>query len=273
MLDHSHDRQVDGLPAETGYTGIGNVLPGNVPGSIEIGVDLIATRQTQEKRLCRSVAPVHEAAPRTPLAGMPGIDGINPAASFFGLVDRELPKLAVAPAVMPPPLATTLLPGAAADVGQVLKHDHAARLRALNDAFAQNVVAILPKPCLTPGHLPEVAFGRPAAFGLKTATKPEIPLFNLLPASLSQELTVGQSGGSVDAEIDTDGPAGGGDLRRVDGQDNVKPPARGALDQVGTVEACRPVQPPLGLGWTRNGNLIRPATVDRPTIPFSGSMR
>lgn len=247
VLAHSHDRQVDRLPAETGYTGIGKGLPGDVPGRVEIGVDLIAARQAQEKRPCRSVAPVHRSAPRTPLAGMPGIDGFNAGANLFGLVGREGSKLGVAPAVMPPPLASPLLPGAAADVGQVLEHNHAARLRALNDASTQNVVAIPPKPCLPPGHRPEMALGRPAAFGLKTATKPEVPLFNLLPAPLSQELTAGQSGGSVDAEIDPEGPTGGGDLRRVDGQDDVEPPARGAPDQVSTVEACRPVQPPPGL--------------------------
>ena len=248
MLDQSHDRHVDRVPAETGYTGIGKVLPFDVPGSVEIGVDLIAARQTQKKRLRGSVLPVDETAPGTPLTGLPGIDGFNTGTNLFGLVGREGPKLGIAPAVMPPPLFAATLFGAAADMGQVLDHDHAARLHVLNDAFAQNVVAILPKPCLPPSHLLKMAFGGSAAFGLKLATKPEVPFFNLLPSPLPQELPVGQNGGSVDAEIDTDGLAGGDDLRWIDSQNDIEPPAGRAMDKIGTVEARCPVEPPLRVG-------------------------
>jgi hypothetical protein len=142
------------VPAETGYTGIGKVLPFDVPGSIQVRIDLIATRQAEEERLCRSVPPVLEAAPRASLTGMPGIDGFHPGTNFFGLVRREGPKLGIAPAVMPSPLLAAPLLSATADAGQIFEDYNAARLHVLNDAFAQNVIAILPKPCLPTSHLP-----------------------------------------------------------------------------------------------------------------------
>jgi len=78
------------------------------------------------------------------LAHLTGIGGFNTGADFFDLAGREMSKLAMATAVVPTLLATPLLPGATADVGQV--HDHAARLHARNDALAQDLVAIVARP-------------------------------------------------------------------------------------------------------------------------------
>ena len=248
MLDHPHDRLVDVQPAETGYTGIGMVLPFNVPSSVKICIDLIPAGTTHEERLCRSIPLVHEAASRAPLAGMSRVNGLHAGTNLFGLVCYKGPKLGITPTMVPSPLTTTTLFGAAANVGQIFNDNYAARLRVLNDALAQNVVAILPKPCLSPSHLFKMAFSRLAAFGLKITTKPEVPLFYLLPSPLSEELPVGQNGGSVDAEIDTDGLAGGDDLRWIDSQNDIEPPAGRAMDKIGTVEARCPVEPPLRVG-------------------------
>lgn len=50
MLDHPHDRLVDVQPAETGYTGIGMVLPFNVPSSVEKRV--YAIKFSGQKNTC-----------------------------------------------------------------------------------------------------------------------------------------------------------------------------------------------------------------------------
>lgn len=247
MPTQFHDRQVDGLPADPRHARIGKVLPFDVSGSIQVRVDLESAGQAQENRLGQPVAPMHEPAPGTPLAGLSRIDGKDGGANFLGLVGREGPKLGVAPTMMPSPLLAATLLGAGTNAREVLEDDYAARFHALDDALAQNVVAILPKPCLTPGDLLEMPLGASAAFGLELATKAEVPLFNLLPAPLSQELPVGQDGGSVDAEIDADDLAGRQYLRRVDGDDDVEPPTGRTAHKVGVVEAGRPVEPALGV--------------------------
>ena len=271
MLDHPHDRLVDVQPAETGYTGIGMVLPFNVPSSVKICIDLIPAGTTHEERLCRSIPLVHEAASRAPLAGMSRVNGLHAGTNLFGLVCYKGPKLGITPTMVPSPLTTTTLFGAAANVGQIFNDNYAARLRVLNDALAQNVVAILPKPCLSPSHLFKMAFSRLAAFGLKITTKPEVPLFYLLPSPLSEELPVGQNGGSVNAEIDSDGFSRSGDFRWINGYHNVEPPARSSLCQVGTVKAYSTIKPPFCLGmdteWKLYAASYRRQTYD-PVLRF-----
>ena len=247
MLSHSYDRHVDRVPAEARHASLGKVLPFDVPGSIEIGVDLIATGKAPEDRLCRPVPLVNKPALGAPLRRVTGIDSFNAGASLFGLVGREGAKLGIAPAMMPSPLLAATLLGSTADICEVFNNDNASRLHVLNDALAQNVVAIFPKPCLpTSDHL-QMTLGRLAAFGLKFATKTEVPFLNLLPTPFPQELPVGQNGRSVDAKVNANGLTGGCDLWRIYGNDDIEPPAGRSAHKVGAVEADRPVKPVLGM--------------------------
>jgi hypothetical protein len=177
MLDHSHDRHVDRVPAEARHASFGKVLPFDVPGSIPIRVNLIAAGQAQENRLSRSIPLMHEAASGAPLRRVTRIDANHFAPDFLCLVGREGSKLPVTPGMMPPALFPAPLLCPAADVGEVFEDNNAARFHALDNPFAQNMVAIFPKPCLPAAYLLQMTLCRLAAFGLKLATKPEVPLF------------------------------------------------------------------------------------------------
>lgn len=248
MLAIPHDRHIDRVPADAGHASFGKVLPDAIPASIKISVNLVSAGQTQKDRLGWPISLMRKATPGTPLTGLPGIDGNDGGTDFLGLVSREGPKLGVTPAMVPPPLLAASLLGPSTDAREVFEDDDAARFHALNDPLAQNVVTVPPKPCLTAAHLLQMALGRLAAFGLKTATKAEVPFFNLLPAALSEELPVGQNGGSVDAEINADDLTGRRNLGSVNGNDDVEPPAGRMMDKISAVETGRPVEPATGVG-------------------------
>jgi hypothetical protein len=247
MLDHSHDRHVDRVPAEARHASFGKVLPFDVPGSIPIRVNLIAAGQAQENRLSRSIPLMHEAASGAPLRRVTRIDANHFAPDFLCLVGREGSKLPVTPGMMPPALFPAPLLCPAADVGEVFEDNNAARFHALDNPFAQNMVAIFPKPCLPAAYLLQMTLCRLAAFGLKLATKPEVPLFNLLPSFLSKKDAVGQDGGSVDAEIDADDMTGRCNLGSINGDYDVEPPTRGPTHKVCAVEAGSPVKPAFAM--------------------------
>jgi hypothetical protein len=247
MFTLPHDRHVDRVPADARHASFGKVLPFDIARSVKISVNLIATGEASENRLCWPVPLVNKPAFGTPLRRVTGINSNHARASLFGLVGCEGPKLSITPSVVPSPLFAATLLSASADIREVFNDDNASRLHALNDTLAQNVVAIFPKPCLPPSHLLKMAFSGLAAFGLKLATKTEVPFFNLLPSPLPKELPVGQNGGSVDAKINANGFTGGCYLWRVYSNNDIEPPTGRAAHKVGTVKAGRPVKPSLGM--------------------------
>ena len=247
IITHRDDRHVDRVPAKTGYTGIGEVFPFYVPSSVEISVEFKPTALAQENRLCGSVPPVRISAARASLASMPRIYGLYFRACIFSFVGNKAAKLIKTPRVVAASLPPSALFSAATNVSQVFNDDDAARFHGLNDALAQNVVAIFPKPCLPSSHLLEMAFCRPAAFGLKTATKTEVPFIDLLPLSFAQESSIGQDCWSVDAEVYANSLASKFDLRRLDCQNNVKPPPARSTNKVCAVKPLRSFKQPTHL--------------------------
>lgn len=247
MFDRSHDRHVDRVPADARHASFGKVLPFDIARSVKISVNLIATGEASENRLCWPVPLVNKPAFGAPLRRMTGINGNHAGAKLFGLVSCEGPKLSITPPVMPSPLFAATLLSASADIREVFNDDNTSRLNALNDTRTQNVVAIFPKPCLPPSHLFKMAFSGLAAFGLKLATKTEVPFFNLFPSPFSKELPVGQNGGSINAKINANGLTGGCYLWRVYSNNDIEPPTGRSAHKVGAVEVGCPIEPVLGV--------------------------
>jgi hypothetical protein len=135
------------------------VFPGDIPGTVKVGVDLVSARLATKEGLRRAVAPMHMSTLAATLAGVPGVDGLHDRADILSFVGGEASKLGIAPTVMPTPLAPPSLLGACADLGQVLDHDHAARPYALDNLFGENVVAIPPKQSLSAAHLFQMTLG------------------------------------------------------------------------------------------------------------------
>jgi hypothetical protein len=242
-----HDRQVDGLPANIGLADAGKVFPDDIPGAVQVGIDLVSALSAPKDGLRRPIAAMHMPTLAATLAGVSGTDGLHDRADGLGFVGDKASKLGIAPPVMATPLAPTSLLGARADLGQVLDHDHATRSRALDNPLGENVVAIPPKQSLSAAHFLQMPLGRFRAFGLEFALEPEIPRFNLLPFSLPEELGVGCNSRPVDAEIDTNNATGRNEFRRLDLNDQMQPPTGRSAQQVGGSKTGSFVDPPPGL--------------------------
>jgi hypothetical protein len=244
------------------------VFPGDLPGTVKVGVDLVSARLAPKEGLRRAVAPMHMSTLAATLAGVPGVDGLHDRADILSFVGGEASKLGIAPTVMPTPLAPPSLLGACADLGQVLDHDHAARPCALDNLFGENVVAIPPKQSLSAAHLFQMPLGRFRAFGLEFALEPEIPRFNLLPFSLPKELGGGCDGWSVDAEVNPDDATGRNEFRRLNVHDGVQPPTRRAAQQVCCNKATGLIEPFLGLTARRKGQFYTTGDGGKPDDSF-----
>ena len=104
------------------------------------------------------------AATRTHLRGVAGVNANHLAPLGFRLVGEKHPELGEAPGVQAAARFPTPLPGAGADVHQVLHHNYGAGLDGIDNTPAQNVVAVAPGAVDLPGQLAEVPFGRAGAF-------------------------------------------------------------------------------------------------------------
>jgi hypothetical protein len=85
-MPFQHDRPVDARPTNSRHAAAGKVLPGHVPGTIQIGVQLETAFPADKSGLSLAVAAIHEATPRASLTGVAGIDPDNLAASLLSLV-------------------------------------------------------------------------------------------------------------------------------------------------------------------------------------------
>jgi hypothetical protein len=267
-VSNPHDRQADRLPANFGHADAGAVLPGYVPGTVQVSVNLVSALSAPKEGLRRAVAPMHMSTLVATLARVPGIDSLHDGANCFSLVGDETSKLGVAPTREAPTLATAALLGASADLGQVLDHDHTARSCARYDLLGEHMVAIPPKQSLSAAHRFQMALGRFRAFGLEFAPKPEIPRFNLLPFSLPEKTGVGCDGWPVDAEINPNNATGWNKFRWLDVNDEVQPPPRGTSQQVCRGKAGSLVEPPLGLTVRRERQLDPACRGGKPDNPL-----
>jgi hypothetical protein len=104
------------------------------------------------------------AATRTGLGRVTRVYAIDPAPLGLCLVRQERPELGEAPGVQTTTRLSATLFRARADVRQVLHDDHGAGLDGVEDAPAQNVVAVAPEAVDLPGQLAQVPLGRAGAF-------------------------------------------------------------------------------------------------------------
>jgi hypothetical protein len=81
-----HDRHADRVPANVRHADAGKVFPLNVPGTVQVGVDLMAARATPKDGLRQPVTAMHMPPLTATLAGMPGIDGLHDRADSLRLV-------------------------------------------------------------------------------------------------------------------------------------------------------------------------------------------
>src|SRR5579859_175639 len=232
------DRTVDRCPAQNRST-ILDMLDGDVPGRVQIGVQLEPARTTAEDRLGNPTALVSYSTSRAGLRRMTRVDRHHPATCRIGLVCHERTQLGEGPGVQPPTLTAATLPNPGPYVGQVLKHKSGAWSDRLHDPLAEHMVAIPPKPCRLPAQTTQTPFGLDGAFGLELTTQPERALLDGPPMPRAVKHVVRCDRRSIKPEVDAD------DLARVSernvGQcdDRVKPQLGLAKDQVCTIETDR----------------------------------
>ena len=176
----------------------------DVSSSIEIGVDVMTTLTTEKLALGTPVATIGESARIAPLRGVAGIYRDDTAATRLGLVLQEGLELPEAPLMQ----AALAFPSggldAPADVREVLNDNCGSWINTINNAFAQNVVAIPPEPRSAAREASQVALGRLGAVGLQPATQPEGALIYFAPVTPSVELVVRGDGGVCDPKVNAD---------------------------------------------------------------------
>ncbi|MEM4217068.1 MAG: hypothetical protein QXZ09_03510 [Candidatus Methanomethylicaceae archaeon] len=195
------------------------------------------------------------AATGTSLGRVTRVDANNHAPLGFRLVGEERPELGEAPGMQATARFPATLLGAASDARQILHDYHGAGLDGLDDAPAQNVVAVAPEAVDLPGQLAEVPLGRAGAFALKTATEPEVPAFDLLPAAFTEEAVVGADGMASKAHVHPYYRSGWTELDIRKCHDDMEPECPSAPDQVRAVEVCGLVHEAASIGIGDEGDL------------------
>jgi len=187
------------------------------------------------------------AATGTSLGCVTRVDTQNLHPLGFRLVGEKHPELGEAPGVQAAARFPTPLPGAGADVHQVLHHNYGAGLDGIDDTPTQHMVAVAPEAVDLPGQLAEVPLGRAGAFALEAATEPEVPALDLLPAAFAKESVVGTDSRARKAQVHPNDISRRLELHVGDGDDDMQPEPPFAVDQVGAVEADGLVQNALGV--------------------------
>src|SRR5262249_25153522 len=124
---------------------------------------------------------------------------------FLALVGNETCQLRKTPPVEASLRLSLSLLDAAANRRQVLQHNRASCGATLNYPLAQYVVAIPGEAQALAGQFPEMALGRPGAFGLQGALEAKSSLFNLFPTAFAKKSAGGSNSGVCQAQINPDG--------------------------------------------------------------------
>jgi hypothetical protein len=91
--------------------------------------------------------------------------------------------------------------GGLSNVLQVFQGDGRPCGRVLHDAFTQDVIVIFASPKLFPAHRLQMSPGGAGAFGLQLSFHSEGPPLLFFPSPLSQEVTIGGDGGTVQSQV------------------------------------------------------------------------
>ena len=84
------------------------------------------------------------------------------------------------------------------------------------------MVAILAETSASASKLFQMTLGRFGAFRLEIAIKPKIPLVYFLPPAFSKKIRIRGNSRTIDAEIDSQNFPRGGNLRSIDGYNNIE---------------------------------------------------
>ena len=158
-------RLVDGQPAQTGYTGLGNVT-----GSIEVSMEFKPTGSAPEPGTV-TVAFVDVAANRALLRSVPGIDKHNLLAKILGLVPDKLFELVKRPVVQFS-VELCAMPFLHPDLGKIFEGKYGKGF--LDYLLRDAVINIGNKPSFSSAHPLKFAAGRSRAFCLKLCSEPGV---------------------------------------------------------------------------------------------------
>mgnify|MGYP001561843798 CR=1 FL=1 len=243
-----HGRQLDKQPAGARYTSPSKVLPGDIPGSVEVGIELETALPAPEKGLRTAVGPVNISTAGTRLGSVPRINPFDLTSRFLGLVLQEGAHLSEGPRVQAAVGPPAPLFSPATDVCQILHRDGSARGYQINDAAAQHMVAVSPEAVDLPGQLAEMPFGRGGAFGLEAATEPEVSMVNRPPTAGAEELVVGRHRGAHEPQVYADNLAIILEGHVGESYHRMEPPVVLLEYQVGAIEADGLLQQSGGVG-------------------------
>jgi hypothetical protein len=186
-------------------------------------------------------------ATRTGLRRVAWVDSHHLATLGRGLVGQKRPKPSETPRVQTASSCLTAPLRATADISKILHDNHSAGLDGIDDTPTQSVVAVAPETVDLPSQLFEVSLGRAGAFALKTATEPEVPAFDLLPATFSKEPIIGTDGWTGNPQVHTNDIARWSELYIWKCNGNMQPEPSFAVDQVSTVKLDSPFQEVAGV--------------------------
>jgi len=182
MLKTCRIRVVDGHPAHTRYTCVGDV-----PGSVEISMEFKSTVPASEVRSL-AVPLVDMPAPGAFLRGIPGVYEDHALACGFRLVPDELFKLIERP-VAQFPVEFLAPPALHAYLAQVFESKH--RVPGVNYLFRDAVVGISHKPSFPSAYLAHLALCGSGAFGLKFCPDVFVPIADVTNSPRVEEGIVG----------------------------------------------------------------------------------
>ena len=149
------------------------------------------TCTTHEATLRTAVVPLRMPAGRATLRGMSGINPSHRTAPFFGFVLDEGLQLSERPAMQ----TTSRLRfpsgfGSLTNIDQVFKHDYRARFSAVDDGFAQDMVAITTKPLLFASNLSQFPFSTFRPLGLQVPSQLKAFGFDIFPRAFSMKTVI-----------------------------------------------------------------------------------
>lgn len=247
-----HDRAVDRGPAKAGYTDRGKVLGRDVPGSIEVGVELVAALAAPEYRPGAPVVAGGMPAGVAHLGGMPGVYAGHRYALLIGLVLDEGLQLSERPSVQAAGLSPVVDLDATADVLEVLQHHGSARRAGGDDLFGEDVVAVTAEASLSAAHDSQVALSGLGPLGLQSAAQVEVAALDCSPTLLAEEAVVGGDGRLGQAKINADDLGVRSYLGSWQVNNDVQPPLVCSLNQVGGEDRCADVL--LGIARDAEGD-------------------
>lgn len=238
-----YNRLVDKQPTSGRHATASKVLPGHVPSSVQVGVQLKPAFPANKPGLRLSIVPIREFTARTALAGVSRVNPNNTATGLLRLVLQKASQLGKTPRMHSASRLTTALFNASANIGEIFHHNSVAGIYGLNDAFRKNMIAITPETFDLSTQSTEMPPSRTGAFGLKITTQLEVPTLDGLPSAFTKELVVACDSRTIQPKVYTDHLIGKRHFRSGNGYNQVQPKFATLKNQIRAVEPSGFFQP------------------------------